>query len=477
MDFHVSLAGHRDIVAQIYQQMRAAIQDGRLPSGQALPPTRELAESLQVSRNSVLSAYDRLSAEGFLVSRVGAGSFVASDAPIGSDTRGRLTKSSLRPKPFWQSFPETEYLDRAPTTFDFRTGIPDSSLFPYPAWRRLMTQELRTGNRRAGKYGDPAGHQSLRAAISSYAAVSRGVQTSPETITVTSGAQQALDLICRVFIERGDCVAVEDPGYPLARLLFESHGARVVPTAVDSEGLIVEALPRDARIVFLTPSHQYPMGMTMSIARRRELLAWADERNAIVVEDDYDCEYRYSERPVEALQSLDRSGRVLYVGSFSKTMIPSIRTGYIVAPLALCRAIQSAKFVSDWHSPIANQVALAKFIDTGLLAAHVRRMREEYRERRKSILLVLRRDFSEWLTPVPSSAGLHLAALSKHLNSIADFKIVQKRALTNDVGISCLSDYYFDQSGRSGLLFGFSTIKTSLLGEGLRRLHQCFKDL
>jgi len=270
VDVYVSLNDNRNVVSQIYRQLRAAILDGRLSPSQALPPTRELAVGLNVSRNSVLAAYSRLSEDGFVVSRVGAGSFVSSDV---SGTMGKQhgrVQTLLRPRPFWASFPELEYFDKTPATYDFRSGMPDAALFPFPTWRRLMTQELRVSNQRIGQYGHPAGHPGLRSAISRHVGVTRGVRSAADNITVTSGTQQALDLIARVFLNPGDCVAVEEPGYPPARLVFESYGARVAAVELDEQGININALPDETKLIFLTPSHQYPTGISMPLERRRE---------------------------------------------------------------------------------------------------------------------------------------------------------------------------------------------------------------
>jgi len=474
VDVYVSVAGTGDIVGQIYRQLRATILDGRLTPGQALPPTRELAVGLNVSRNSVLAAYSRLSEEGFIVSRVGAGTFVSSEVGlIGSGRRRGADHTVLCPKAFWGRLPDLAFTQDTAVRYDFRTDLPDTALFPFPTWRRLMMQELRASNRRIGQYGDPAGHAALRAAISRHVGVTRGIHSASDNVTVTAGGQQALDLIARVFLKPGDCVAVEEPGYPPARLTFESYGATITTVKVDAEGLDVSALPSRAKLVFVTPSHQYPTGVSMSLARRHALVSWAERNDAIIIEDECDSEYRYEERPVAALQSLDRSGRVLYVGSFSKVMLPSIRLGYIVAPSLLSGSIGRAKFVADGHCPVTTQTALASFIDSGLLAAHVRRMRQEYRQRREVILCALRQDFASWLTPVPSVAGIHVTARCISLD-VDTVHLVRKRATAAAVAISCLSDFYHDQPAKSGLLFGFGSIPANTLREGLSRLRECF---
>lgn len=475
MDLFLRLTDDRDIVTQIYRQLRAAMLDGRLVAGQALPPTRELAAGLKVSRNSVLAAYSRLGEAGFVISRIGAGSFVSPDAPTARlDQRGQV-RTPLRPKAFWTSFREPDCRDKIAPAFDFRTRLPDHSMFPFPAWRRLVSQELRGSNRRAGEYGDPAGYIALRSAISRHVGVTRGVRSAPDNVTVTAGTQQSLDLTARVFLEPGDCVAVEEPGHLPARLLFESYGARIAAVRVDEHGLDVTALPHDTKMIYLTPSHQYPIGVSMSLERRLAALAWAERHGAIVVEDDYDCEFRYDNRPVETLHSLDRSGRVLYLSSFSETILPSVRLGFIVAPSPLNPALQRAKFIGDLRCPLTTQAVLANFIDSGLFAAHVRRMRQEYQRRREVILSTLRHDFSRWLTPLPSAAGLHVTATCPEhdVNAIC---VIREKAAAVDVAISCLANYYRDPPGKPGIVLGFGSISMANLREGLERIRRCFTE-
>ena len=287
--------------------------------------------------------------------------------------------------------------------------MPDVRLFPLESWRRLVTRELRRA-RLGADYADPAGHAGLRAAIARHVGMARSVQVAADDVLVTNGAQQALDLVGRVLVEPGACVAVEEPGYLPARRLFASLGARVVGVPVDDEGLVVDALPGDAVLVYTTPSHQYPLGTVMSLARRTALLDWAGRRGAVVVEDDYDSEFRFSGRPLEPLQSIDRSGRVVYVGTFSKTLLPTLRVGFCVAPASLRPALLAARQLSDWHGDQVTQGALAGFIDEGLLARHVRRTTREYAARNQLVVTLLERDFADVLVPVRAAAGMHLTA-------------------------------------------------------------------
>jgi GntR family transcriptional regulator/MocR family aminotransferase len=477
VDLHVNLTDRRDLAGQIYRQIRAGVLEGRLRPGEALPPTRELASRLEVSRNTVSVAYDRLTAEGFVTTRVGAGTFVAAGLsefrgrPWRQDGRSRIrtpeTARPLRPRPVWETIPDPPDLTDEPD-FDFRAGSPDVRLFPYETWRRLISRELCAPAVGAGMYGDPAGHPGLRAAIARHVGVSRAVHSEAADVIVTAGAQQALDLISRVLLEPGATAAVEDPGYPPPRWLFASQGVRVVGVPVDAEGLVVDAIPDDSRVVYVTPSHQFPLGLAMSLERRMALLDWADRHDAVIVEDDYDSEFRYGGRPIEPLQSLDPGGRVLYVGSFSKVMLPTLRLGFLVAPPSLRQALRAARYVADWHHPQADQKALAAFIDEGLLARHIRKMRGEYQTRHEHIGRVLARDFAGLLELVPSAAGLHLSAL---LPEGADDRAVVRRAREAGVGLLALSQF-FASAPRSGLVLGYGAIPRTRIEEGLARLRR-----
>lgn len=475
MDFHVSLAGRGDLTARIYRQLRDAVLDGRLRPGERLPPTRELAVRLDVSRNTVAAAYERLTADGFLVSRVGAGTFVCSEQVTSS--RRAPAGRDVAPGRVWQSIQaQAERMvvaDREPAAYDFRVGMPDARLFPLEPWRRLVTRELRSSTIRSAFYAAPAGHAGLRAAIARYIGVSRSVRAGADDVVVTDGAQQALDITGRVLIEPGTCVAVEEPGYPPARLLFQSLGARVVSVPVDAEGLVVAALPRTARLVYTTPSHQFPLGVPMSLARRAALVAWAEQRGAVVIEDDYDSEYRFSDRPLEPLQSLDRSGRVVYVGSFSKTLSPMLRLGFLVAPASLRPALHRARQLSDWHGELTAQAALARFIDEGLLARHIRKATREYAARHERIVTGLRQDLANWLEPVPSAAGLHLCTRLRPGVTL-DLDELTRSARRAGVAMQTLASLCAEEPGQAGLVIGYGAIPLDRIGEGLRRLAATF---
>ncbi len=471
MDVQLNLAGRGDLAARIYRQLLDAILDGRLRAGERLPPTRDLARQLEVSRNTVATAYDRLTAEGFLVGRVGAGTFVSGE-PLTRLRARSAPAGEVRPRWLWQSLPPASERDARRPPYDFGVGLPDPALFPLETWRRLVNRELRASAIRVSSYAGPGGHPALREAIARYIGVSRSVRTGADDVIVTNGAQQALDLIARVLVEPGGCVAVEEPGYPPARSLFASHGARVAGVPVDGEGLVVDALPDDAAVVYVTPSHQFPLGTPMSLARRTALLAWAERRGAVVVEDDYDSEFRYSDRPLEPLQSLDGGGRVLYVGTFSKTLLPMLRIGFVIAPASLQPALRAAKQLTEWHGDQTAQAALARLIDEGLLARHIRKAGREYGARRALIVSSLAGELGEYLTLVPSAAGLHVAVRCDGV----DAETAARGAAGAGVAVETLDQYCARSPGENGFVLGYGLIPLDRIEAGLRLLGKALRE-
>jgi GntR family transcriptional regulator / MocR family aminotransferase len=471
--FHVSLVGRGDLRGEIYRQIRRAILDGRLKAGDRLPATRELARSLAVSRSTVTVAYERLRGEGIAKSRAGAATFV-SDQIVRS--RRKLPHSEpaslLQPRAVWDSVSALVAFDSS-AKFDFRVGIPDATLFPHLVWRRAVARALRWSEKAEAFYEPSAGLLALRKAIADHIAVSRSVMALPEDLIITNGTQQALDIVARVLIEPGHVIAMEDPGYTPALQLFRSLRARVVGVPVDGEGLLVDQLPSNARAVYVTPSHQFPLGTAMSLARRQALLAWAERHEAAIIEDDYDSEFRFGGRPLEPLQTLDSSGRVIYVGTFSKTMLPMLRLGFLVLPPPLRLAATKAKFVSDWHSSSLAQPAMARFIADGSFARHILKVGKVYKERHAVVTATLERDFAEHLQLVPSSTGLHIAALSRSA-SLERIASIARHAAGLGVAVQQLSNFAVSLRQRSGITIGYGSIATSKIAEGLRRLHKCF---
>lgn len=474
MDVHIRLSRRGELAEQIYRQLFAAIVDGRLRPGARLPPTRELAARLAVSRNTVGVAYERLLGEGVTVGRVGAGTFVTDEpVPATTATMRRAPAGAVHPREFWRSTAALPVRRKGDAAFDFSPGTPDDALFPLTAWRRLIAAEFRHTAAPYATYGHPAGHAGLRAAIARHVGVSRAVRADADDVVVTQGAQQAFDLIGRVLIGPGTCVAVEDPGYARVRLLYRSLGARVVGVRVDDEGLVVDAIPRSARLVYVTPSHQFPLGTTMSLRRRAALLAWAERCGGVIIEDDYDTEFRFGGRPLDPLQSLDRAGRVIYVGSFSKVLLPTLRVGFLVAPVSLQPALHAAKQLTDWHGELATQAALARFIDDGLLARHIRAVTRVYAARYARIAAGLEATLAAWLRVVPSAAGMHLTATLAP-GAVVDLAHVVTRAGARGVAVRRLGDFYLGAPAIDGLVMGYGGIATARIDDGLARLAAAF---
>jgi GntR family transcriptional regulator / MocR family aminotransferase len=463
VEIQVTIGGRGDRAARIYRHLRDAILDGRLRAGERLPPTRELAATLQVSRGTVATAYDRLTGEGLIVGMVGSGTFVADGVVV--DPRGRRAPAGaqVRPRRHWPAGVTSAV---GAIRFDFRVGWPDPALFPLADWRRMVTAELGGNALRTAEPADPAGLPGLRTAIARYVGVARSVRAGTEDVVVTDGAQQALDLIGRVLIDPGVCVAVEEPGYPPARELFASLGARVVGVPVDEHGLVVDALPPAARLVYCTPSHQFPTGVTLSAGRRVALLEWARRRGAAIIEDDYDSEFRHADRPLEPVAALDRAGRVLYVGSFSKTLLPALRQGFVVAPASLRPALLAARRLTDGYGDPTTQGALARLLDDGLLARHVRRAGRAYSARHAAVEAALRGPLAPWWEPVRSVAGLHLTARAR---TVIDVDAVVVGAAAAGVAVEDLGRYCAGPP-QAGLVIGVGLVPLDRIAEGLRRL-------
>jgi GntR family transcriptional regulator/MocR family aminotransferase len=467
VDLHVSLDSRGDRTARIYVALRAAVLDGRLAAGDRVPATRDLARQLGVARGTVSVAYDRLAAEGFLQSRPGAGTFVTTvplSSPAAERPDRRARAGAVRPLDLWDR--PIDAAARGRVLHDLGIGLPDPALFPLPVWRRLVSQQLRRSRLTEATYGG-RGSWRLQAEIARFLGLTRSVVAAGDDVIVTAGAQQAVDLVARVLVAPGDVVAVEDPGYAAVTRLLETHRAVVRGAPVDAEGLVVEALPPDARLVYVTPSHQFPTGVSLSLRRRAALLRWAVDHDAVVVEDDYDSDYRFSDQPVEPLQSLDREGRVVYVGTFSKSLLPALRTGFLVAPRSLQPALREAKLVTTWEGDATTQGALAEFLAEGHHAAHVRRAGRVYRERRRLLLAGLSA-LDDVLDVVPSVAGLHVCAHFRDPKT--DDRAVVARAAARGVRLEPLSDHYREQEPRPGLVLGFGGIDAEAMPDALLRL-------
>jgi GntR family transcriptional regulator/MocR family aminotransferase len=453
---------------QLYTHLQRAILNGDLKPGTRLPSTRALSVQLNLSRNTVLKAYQQLLAEGYLSGMVGNGTFVAQIVPdhlLTSPGSADLVEASSA-EPDKPRFSEQATLQltapRMPmATSDgsgvsarpFRFGAPALGAFPYRIWSRLLIRQARRLPASAFSYQPAAGYLPVREAIAAHATVSRGVHCTPEQIIIVSGAQGGLDLASRLLINAGDPVWMEDPGYLKARGAFLGSGADMIPVPVDQHGLVVEAGIARApatRLVYLTPSHQFPLGVTLSLARRIALLDWARRADAYILEDDYDSEYHYTRRPLPALQALDHDGRVIYIGTFSKALFPALRLGYLILPPPLVGAFRTVRNLIDTHPPMLEQAVLADFIVEGHFARHLRKMRSLYAERRAALIEAAREIDLEIHPP---EAGIHgIAWLPEGMDAIS----LVREAANQGVDIAPVSHFSIEPLARDGILLGYS---------------------
>lgn len=462
---------------QLTERLRHAIRTGSVPGGTRLLPSRDLASSLGVSRNTVIHALDQLTAEGYLEARPGAGTFVkATLASAAQCRRVRNTKHapSQRAARMLAQAPHVRRYD--PTTAAFRPCIPALDAFPVATWRRLASRALRLDAARLN-YADPAGHRPLREAIAHHLRQTRGITLDADHVVIVEGAQAALALIASVLLDAGNAAWVEDPGYGAARAVLAVYDARVVPVPVDEQGLDVARARRlapRAKLAYVTPSHQYPMGYTMSLSRRLELLAWASASDAFVVEDDYDSEFRFAGHTLPSLQALDDDGRVIYVGTFSKVLAPSLRVGYLIVPDRLLDYVQAARATTSLGAPTMEQAILAAFIQEGHFARHIRRMTALYEERYEALLRFVERYLGDRLRPVGAPMGMHVTALLD--------TPIEDRALSGAAGraglvLPSLSEHRIGASGPSGVVMGFATNDPVTLCAAVRRLAAVMREL
>jgi GntR family transcriptional regulator/MocR family aminotransferase len=440
---------------QLYAALRDLIADGRLAAGSGLPATRTLAEQLGVGRNTVIAAYEQLLAEGYLEARRGSGTRVAplprpapragrpEPAPGRLSRRGRLIASLPQPASH-------------PGAVNLQPGYPEASLFPTASWARLLARNAQKRSADLLRYQHFAGHPRLRQAIARYVAVARGVACSPQRVIVVTGAQAALDLVARILLDDGDVAWMEEPGYLGARSALLGGGARLAPLRVGRQGWSLGAGLPPPRLIYLTPACQWPTGATMRIEERLQLLAAAERHRAWIVEDDYDGEYRFRGRPVPAIQGLDGGRRVIYVGSFGKTLFTSLRIGFLVVPEALADAFDRAVSVTGQFAPLLLQATLADFIDQGHFAAHLKRMRRLYARRQERFLALCRAELSDWLTVAENEAGMQLLArFARPLDDAA----VAAAALARGIDVQPVSINYHHDRPVPGLLLGYAGIE------------------
>ena len=459
--------------------LREAIVSGRLAPGAHLPSTRLFAGELGVSRNTVNGALAHLRSEGYVVARARAGTFVNErlDAEGLLPPRHRAPSAARSPAREPRLSARARVLARLPLAAGrsvvqparpFQTGVPALDAFPWKLWARLASARTRRSGPLLSAYGDVLGYAPLRSAIAAYVAAARGARCEAEQVIVTAGAQQALDLVARVLVDPGDLIGIEDPGYAPVRGVFAGVGARLVPLGLDLDGVLVPERTRAAlRLVYVTPSRQFPTGVTMSAARRLQLLRWADHADAWILEDDYDSEFRYASRPLGCLQGLDEQGRVIYVGTFSKTVFPGLRLGYLIVPAPLVPAFSDARAVADRQPPGIEQAVLSDFISQGHLTRHVRRMRGLYQERRDILLEAVREHLGDRAELGDTAAGMLAVAW---LRPGVDDQRVSDLALAEGVEVSPLSRYTIRPLPRGGLLMGYAGFPAPVLREAVRKL-------
>ena len=496
----IELDRRQGLTRQLYEALRQRVLDGRLVSGTRLPATRDLAAALSISRNSVVRAYDQLYAEGFIESRVGDGTYVA-QLPTAKKLSTKVStglSTGLSPalSTKWANLPQdldsevihsgglaqikTNHLPQPPggPPRAFRVGVPAFDLFPFEVWAKLNGAFWRKPDLEQLCYGDPAGDGRLRGLIAAYLRSSRGMQCTAEQIVITSGAQQAISLCAQLLVERGDGVAVENPGYRAAGHAFALAGGKLHGVPVDGEGIDCQVLNtlQGCRVAYVTPSHQYPLGVVMSLARRLELLAWAERTGGWIIEDDYDGEYRYSGAPLSPLAALDRSGRVLYVGTFGKVAFPALRLGYLVLPVGLVDAFSRRRAVDMRHSEVSTQAVMAEFMAAGHFQRHIRRMRRAALSRRNALL-------NGWPSELPgvdnlpnTAAGLHLTV---RVDSLAREHQLVEQARAVEVEVNGLSSYWLPDSStppdqHAGLVLGFAAVPEAAISQALGRLREAW---
>ncbi len=471
---------------QLYDWFRKAILDGQMRPGQRVPSTRSLAAELKISRIPVLNAYEQLHAEGYLESFVGAGTCVARSIP--DDNLGPAGKVRRGPQEAVEK-PGPRRMSRRGTTLTqlpaqswldnlgaFRVSLPALDYFPVGVWSKLVARHSRRPPKGIMAYDHAMGHMPFREAIADYLGAVRGVRCEASQILVTTGSQQALQLSAQVLLDPKDPVWLEEPGYHGARQAFLMAGARLIPVPVDHDGMNFSAVSRrgrNAKAVYVTPSHQYPMGTTMDATRRMLLLNWAARIGAWIIEDDYDSEYRFGSRPIASLQGLDTDGRVIYVGTFSKVMFPALRLGYVVIPQDLVPAFAAARDAADVFSSTLYQAVMTDFIREGHFARHIRRMRMLYADRRTALVKAIRIHMGDMLEVMGAEAGMHLVAL---LPPGIDDVAVSRKAAENGISAMPLSVCYLKPPARGGLILGYGGVNANQIHDGVRKLRRSMLD-
>ena len=466
---------------QLARALKQAILDGRCAPGSRLPATRTLARELDVSRNTALAAYAQLTGEGFIEGRVGSGCYVAAFAaaraapaqtPVGAGARRiALSQRGRRMQALYdRTIPGRQHRG---LRYNLQYGLPMANPQLASAWRRELAHAAAHAQT---DYPDPQGLPELRQQVCAYLARRRGIAAAPEDVLIVNGTQQAFALAADVLLDAGDRVLLEEPHYQGARQVFRARGAAIRTCRVDGDGLITAALPRDdrTRLAVVTPSHQFPTGAVLSLTRRMQLLQWAQRRRCWLIEDDYDGEFRYNARPLAALKSLDSAGRVVYIGTFSKVLFPSLRLGYMVLPPDLRQAFVAAKWLSDRGCPAIEQAALARLIESGAFERHLRQAAKTLKARRAALLGALRRHAGAAVEVADSSAGMHVLAWLPRMNH-AQAKALVARAGARGVGVYEVAPYCLKPLPRPGLLLGYADLPPADLQAAIRILGECLR--
>jgi GntR family transcriptional regulator / MocR family aminotransferase len=484
LDHDAAMPLHR----QVYVELRRSILAGRLLPGQRVPSTRSLAQSLAISRTTVTQGYEQLLSEGYLETRHGSGTFVCGQLPdamlntAAIDPINAAKPTTRRLSPYAQAIMGDPLVRQTfPTAeISFRYGRPALQHFPIGLWRKLLSRHCNADPTWLDYSLEAQGDGELRAAIARYLGRARAVQCDPSQIVLTNGTQQGLDLILRVLLAPGETIALEDPGYLSARKVFLSHHVNLLPIPVDASGLVVEQLTPltspglhppglhpPVRLLYVTPSHQFPTGATLSLSRRLALLQWAQQTGAMIIEDDYDSEYRYGDKPIPALQGLDSSDSVIYVGTFSKVLFPSLRIGYLVLPAPLVPVVAQAKWLSDRQLPMLEQKVLTDFITDGHLESHIRKMRSHYDHRRQILVNALQQHFGPQITILGENAGIHV--MVRFLLDL-DGAEIMARSLQAGVGMVPAAPCYLGDGGAREFILGYGELEASTIVEGIQRL-------